>query len=157
MKQVFFFLLGIISIIGNNVVAQNTALPPDFPTYQDTGNPDKDINAYNQDKDVWVKTHQQQYLNLQQQEAQIKLIDEKELAAMPIDKQKQILSNPDTYKVVNIGTTSPNKEQELITNTDVKQSGQPMKHQLTKNQLQKASPEKQTFIKNHPEWYEIVE
>ncbi|MBL7787625.1 MAG: hypothetical protein JNM36_17090 [Chitinophagales bacterium] len=157
MKQVFFFLLGIISIIGNNVVAQNTALPPDFPTYQDTGNPDKDINAYNQDKDVWVKTHQQQYLNLQQQEAQIKLIDEKELAAMPIDKQKQILSNPDKYKVVNIGTTSPNKEQELITNTDVKQSGQLMKHQLTKNQLQKASPEKQTFIKNHPEWYEIVE
>lgn len=46
------------------VINTSTGLPPDFPVYIDTGNPEKDKENYGKAKNQWIQSNPDKYLNL---------------------------------------------------------------------------------------------
>lgn len=45
------------------------SLPPDFPVFVDTGNPDLDRANYKRDKDAWIQANPERYKALMQNKA----------------------------------------------------------------------------------------
>ncbi|MFH1321908.1 MAG: hypothetical protein ABII90_14810 [Bacteroidota bacterium] len=82
-----------------NINNNTQILPPGFPRYVDTGSPEDDQNKYAKAKEQWIHDNPEKYKELFN-DNKVKTIPYKEFIKMPEEKQNQIKSNPDKYKIV---------------------------------------------------------
>ena len=82
-------------------IKSNIELPPDFPKYIDTGNPEFDSNNYKMAKEQWISNNYERYKELLNSgQNKITDIKEEEFLTMPEQRKQYILNNPDKYKIV---------------------------------------------------------
>ncbi len=82
-------------------IRSNIELPPDFPKYIDTGNPELDQYNYKIAKEQWISNNYERYKELLNSgKNEITDIKEEEFLTMPEQKKQHILDNPDKYKIV---------------------------------------------------------